>query len=106
MRISGHVVCAALIALAGCGGGPPPKLDTTSDESTAVSLKAMTDGMSDAEQKRFEEDCKIAALPGQYESPSSAPKGDGPKDKLRSLDGLTAAEIRARAAKLREGLSR
>ena len=98
-----RVVCFAAIALAGCGG-PPATLDTTTDASTEASLKAMTAGMSDAEKTRFEGDCDIAALPGQYET-TPGPKGNGPKDKLRTLNGLTVEEIHSRATALRAKLS-
>jgi hypothetical protein len=98
-----NIVCFAALALAGCGG-PPPKLDTTTEASVEASLKAMTAEMTDAEKKRFESDCEIAAIPGQYDT-SKPVKGNGPKDKLQSLNGLTADEIRSRAATLRVKLS-
>ena len=94
--------CVAALILAGCGG-PAPTLDTSTDATTAASLKAMTDGMDDAEKTKFEEDLKIATIGDQFSS--SPPKGDAPKDKLRSLNGLTAYEIQTRAAALRVKLS-
>jgi hypothetical protein len=94
--------CAALLVLAGCGG-PPAKLDTSTDATTEASLKAMTDDMTEAEKNRFREDCKIATIGDQFTS--TPPKGDAPKEKLRSLNGLTADEIRTRAAALRVKLS-
>src|SRR5262245_57858643 len=78
-----QILFLAALALAGCGG-PSAKLDTTTDESTQASLKAMTEGMSDSEKKTFESDCEIALLPGQYDT--SQPKGNGLKDKYRTLN--------------------
>ena len=95
--------CITALALAGCGG-PPATLDTSTDATIAASLKAMTDGMDDAEKKKFEEDLKIATIGDQFSS--TLPKGNAPKDKLRSLNGLTAYEIQTRAAALRVKLSR
>jgi hypothetical protein len=96
-------LCVAALILAGCGG-PPATIDTSTDATVEASLKAMTEEMSDAEKKRFKEDCDIATLGDQFSS--APPKGDAPKDKPKSLDGLTAAEIRSNAAPLREKLSR
>jgi hypothetical protein len=95
-------LCAALVVLAGCGG-PPATLDTSTDATTEASLKAMTDGMTEAEKDRFREDCKIATIGDEFSS--TPPKGDAPKEKLRSLNGLTVDEIRSRAAALRVKLS-
>ena len=97
------LLCALLLTLAGCGG-PPATLDTSTDATTDASLKAMTADMSDAEKKRFKEDCDIATVGDQFSA--TPPKGDAPKDKLKSLDGLTLDKIRARAAGLRDKLSR
>jgi hypothetical protein len=63
----------------------------------------MTEGMSDAEKKRFQEDCNIATLGDQFSS--TPPKGDAPKDKLKSLHGLTVYKIQTKAAALRVKLS-
>jgi hypothetical protein len=95
-------LCITALTLAGCGG-PPATLDTSTEATTEASLKAMTEGMSDSEKKRFQKDCNIATLGDQFSS--TPPKGDAPKDKLRSLHGLTADEIRAKAAPLRIKLS-
>jgi hypothetical protein len=96
------LVCAAALALVGCGG-PPPTLDTTSDATTDASLKAMTTGLSDDEKKKFQEDCDLATVSAQFSS--KPPKDSSPKEKLQSLNGLTADEIRSRAAVLRVKLS-
>ena len=64
----------------------------------------MTAGLSDAEKKRFQEDCDIATLGDQFSA--TPPKNNAPKEKLTSLNGLTATEIRSRAATLRQKLSR
>ena len=96
------LLSVAALALAGCGG-PPPTLDTSTDATTEASLKAMIEGMSDAEKKRFQEDRNIATIGDQFSS--NPPKGDAPKDKLRSLNGLTAYEIQTKAAALRIKLS-
>jgi len=96
------LLSVAALALAGCGG-PPPTLDTSTDATTEASLKAMTEGMSDAEKKKFEEDCKIATIGDEFSS--TPPKGNAPKDKLRSLNGLTAYEIQTKAATMRVKLS-
>ncbi len=95
-------VFLAALTLVGCGG-PPPRLDTTTDATTDATLTAMTSGMSDAQKKRFEEDCTFATLADQYSS--RPPKGDSPKEKLRSLNGLTVEEIHSRAAPVRGKLS-
>ena len=100
-RLRLRVFLAAAI-LAGCGG-PAPKLDTSTDATTDATLKAMTSGMSEGEKKRFQEDCDIAALAAQFGS--KPPKGDSPKEKLKSLDGLTVDEIRSKVAPLRVQLS-
>jgi hypothetical protein len=94
---------ALALALSGCGG-PTPTLDTSSDATTEATLKAMTADMSDAQKKRFQEDCNIATIGDEFSS--SPPKGNAPKDKLASLNGLTVDEIRSRAAVLRDKLSR
>jgi Family of unknown function (DUF6694) len=94
---------ALALALSGCGG-PSPTLDTTSDATTEASLKAITEGMTDAEKKRFESDCDIATLSAQYETTAPA-NGSGKKDKLQSLNGLTADEIRSKTSALRAKLS-
>ena len=96
------VLCVTVLTLAGCGG-PPATLDTSTDATAEASLKAMTAGMSDAEKKRFQEDCDIATIGDQFSS--TPPKGNAPKDKLKSLNGLTADEISAKAAVLRSKLS-
>jgi hypothetical protein len=95
-------LCVTVLTLAGCGG-PPATLDTSTDARAEASLKAMTEGMSDAEKKRFQEDCDIATVGDQFSS--TPPKGTGPKDKLKSLNGLTVDEIRTKAAALRIKLS-
>jgi hypothetical protein len=97
-----HFLCVALLALAGCIG-PPPTLDTSTDATAESSLKAMTADMTDAEKKRFQEDCDIATIGDQFSS--TPPKGTAPKDKLKSLNGLTVDEIRTKAAALRIKLS-
>ena len=97
------LVCASALFLAGCGG-PEPKLDTATDTTTEASLKTMTDGMSDAEKKRFQSDLDIVANVSQFSSTPA--KGNGPSAKYAQLDGLTAREIRERTAKLRMNLSR
>jgi hypothetical protein len=102
MRGVKRFLCVSVLALAGCGG-PAATLDTSTDATTEASLKAMTADMSDAEKKRFQQDCDIAVLPDQFSS--TPPKGDAPKDKLKSLNGLTAEQIRSKAAPLREKLS-
>jgi hypothetical protein len=95
-------VCVAALFLVGCGG-PPAKLDTTTDATTDASLKAMTAGLSDAEKKQFQEDCDLATLSAQFSS--KPPKDNSPKEKLETLNGLTADEIRSRAAVVRAKLS-
>jgi hypothetical protein len=90
------------LTLAGCGG-PAATLDTSTDATTEASLKAMTEGMSDAEKKKFQEDLNIATIGDQFSS--NPPKGNAPKDKLRSLNGLTVYEIQTKAAALRIKLS-
>jgi hypothetical protein len=95
-------LCITALALAGCGG-PSATLDTSTDATTEASLKAMTEGMSDAEKKKFQEDCNIATIGDQFSS--SPPKGNAPKDKLMSLNGLTVYEIQTKAAALRIKLS-
>ena len=97
-----HLGLIVVLFLVGCGG-PPPKLDTATDATTESSLKAMTASMTDAEKKRFQDDCQIATVGDQF-SPNP-PKGNAPKDKLASLNGLTAEEIRSKAATLRQKLS-
>jgi hypothetical protein len=97
-----HFLCVALLALAGCIG-PPATLDTSTDATAESTLKAMTADMTDAEKKRFQEDCDIATIGDQFSS--TPPKGTAPKDKLKSLNGLTVDEIRAKAATLRVKLS-
>lgn len=96
------LVCVVALALGGCGG-PPATLDTTTKATTDASLKAMTAGLTDAEKKRFQEDCDLATLSDQYSS--KPPKDNSPKEKLQSLNGLTAGEIRERAAVIRAKLS-
>jgi hypothetical protein len=97
------LVCVAALFLGGCGGSPPATLDTTTDATTDASLKAMTAGLSDAEKKRFQEDCDLAALSARFSS--KPPKDNSPREKLQSLNGLTADEIRSRVAVLRAKLS-
>jgi hypothetical protein len=104
MRRGGLLACVALLALplGGCGGRAAT-LDATTDASTEASMKVMTAEMSDAERKRFLEDCEIAALPSQFETTPPAP--GQPKGKYRGLHGLTADDIRARALPIRDKLS-
>jgi hypothetical protein len=94
--------CVLILTLIGCGG-PPKTLDTSTEATTEASLKGMTADMSDAEKKRFQEDCNIATVGDQFSA--TPPKGDAPKDKLKSLNGLTVDEIRSKAAALRAKLS-
>lgn len=96
------ILCVAGLFLAGCGG-PDAKLDTTSDATTEASLKAMTASLSDAEKKKFQEACDLATVSDQFSS--KPPKNNSPKEKLRSLNGLTVDEIRSRAAVMRAKLS-
>ena len=95
-------LCATVLTLAGCGG-PSATLDTSTEATTESTLKAMTAGMTDAEKKRFQEDCDIATVGDQFSA--TTPKGNAPKDKLKSLSGLTVDEIRSKAAALRNKLS-
>jgi hypothetical protein len=96
------LLCVAATFVAGCGG-PAATLDTSTDATTETSLKAMTEGMSDTEKKKFEEACNLATVGAQFSD--KPPKDNSPKEKLKSLNGLTADEIRSRAAVMRAKLS-
>jgi hypothetical protein len=97
------LVCVIILAFPACGG-PAPVLDTTDDAKAEASLKAMTADMTDAEKKRFQEDCDLAVMPDQFSN--SKPASDGkPEHKLKSLNGLTVDQIREKASVLRIKLS-
>jgi uncharacterized protein DUF6694 len=98
------IICLIILALPACGG-PAPVLDTTDDAKAEASLKAMTADMTDAEKKRFQEDCDLAVMPDQF-STSKPANGSTPEHKLKSLNGLTVDQIREKASVLRVKLSR
>ena len=96
-------VCLIILALPACGG-PAPVLDTTDDARAEASLQAMTANMSDAEKKRFQEDCELAVMPDQFSDSKPADEGQ-PEHRLKSLNGLTVDQIREKASVVRVKLS-
>jgi hypothetical protein len=96
-------VIAPLLVLivAGCSG--QPRLDTSSDAAFKSSLDRMSKGMTAEESKQLVEDVMTVAFAEAINVPR--PRNDGEKQPaarvVASLNGLTAAEIHARAEELR-----
>jgi hypothetical protein len=98
-----------LIAMAatGCGG---PKLDTTSTASAKESMEKMMAGMTDEQKKEFVADCMIAAgsdfMKSAFQNAFSKDRSLMPDDTtlFKPLNGLTVAEIHAKAEETRKSL--
>ncbi len=90
-------VILGVVALIGCGG--PARIDTSSDAALESSLERITARMSNNDKRSFFESCGkfIAPLdPGDKPVPGRVPGSLAAR--YRQLDGLTAAEVLAKAA--------
>jgi hypothetical protein len=96
-----------LVMLAGCSG--EPQLDTSSNESFKASLYRMGKGMTGQQRKQLDRDVFTLALTqGLADAFSGAQDradkkaGDLPSvNLLRVLNGMTAAEVHAKAEDVR-----
>ena len=90
----------AIALLVGPGCGQSARLDTSSDEALVRSKQAMVAGMSAADRMAFQVDC-LSAVGDEHitKTGERSEKGEKltDKDLFRPLEGLTAAEIKAKA---------
>lgn len=94
-----------MLTLVGCSGA---RIDTTNQETTKASMKAMTDGMSKDEQTKFMFDCATVIAPETMKAmaarsgDTTAPLNRTDAEKYKSLNGMTVAEIHAKAEAMRD----
>lgn len=87
-----------LLFITGCGA---PRFDGSSKEAAEASMKAMTEGMSDAEKQEL--GASIAAILFAENLPRAFSGQTLTESQMYSgLQGLTAAEINAKAQQLRD----
>ncbi len=95
------VLLLATITATGCGA---PRLDATSEETLKTSMDKMTSGMDDAAKKSLAADVTSIVMKDTLRK--FLTKGTNKVDKvdkvdklslMKSVDGLTVAEIRAKA---------
>jgi hypothetical protein len=88
------------VAIAGCGRSP--RLDTTNEETYKASQKAITADMTDAQKREFAGDIAAAIGPEAMQSGlrntfSKDKSSANPTAMYKSLNGMTADEIHAKA---------
>jgi hypothetical protein len=100
------LMSSSLLFLAGCGA---PRFDASSDAAVDASMDRLSQGMSQEDKDKFglavaaltmTDGLKsaVGALVSQVEAPSGTDKPETVKTEMfKPLDGLTAAEIVARA---------
>ena len=99
-----------LILLVGCGG--TPRIDASSDAALASSIKSINSSLSEDGKKEFAGDCTTilmtTALKSAFGGAFGKEKGQAPEktDLFKSLDGMTAAEVHARASDIRKGMEK
>jgi hypothetical protein len=91
-----------ILALAISGCGRSPRLDTTSEETYKASQKAITADMTDAQKREFAGDIAAAVGPeavqaGLRNTFSKDKSQASPTAMYKSLNGMTAEEIHAKA---------
>jgi hypothetical protein len=98
------VSALAIALLLGPGCGSPARLDTSSDAALAQSKKAILSAMPESERMSFNIDC-LAAIGDEHitKTGERSEKGEKltDKDLFRPLEGMTAAEIKAKAESMR-----
>lgn len=107
MRQLTLLIFGLLLLTTGCSKAPT--LDASTDEDLKRSLEKMTEGMSQEEKEQFGQDCMTVVLPEMMSKAfSNAFKRDmaaepSSAEMLKPLDGLTVAEIHAKAEVIRAG---
>ncbi|HUT33277.1 MAG TPA: DUF6694 family lipoprotein [Planctomycetota bacterium] len=102
------VLCLAFLS-AGCGN--TARMDTSSDEAVKKSIEKMTAGMTDDEKKEFIADCMAVVFPDMMRSAFEGAFGERKEEiatraaLFQPLDGLTVAEIHAKAEQARAAFS-
>jgi hypothetical protein len=102
--VNARLKCAALLSLftiAGCGGAP--KLDASSMAAYQASVKAMTADMTENQKRKFAADTMAALGPEAADENmkrtfSKEKSAVDPVDMYKPLDGMTVAQIEAKAA--------
>lgn len=96
-----RLVCGFALGLQGCG---PPKIDTTTEETTKASVQRVKDALPEAERKRFEDALTVVAFAGAGSLADMVRDPEGVKTRgLASLNGRTATEVLAEADRILEG---
>ncbi len=96
-----------MLALAGCADQPPPTVDATSEMTLKNSLGQITSSLTEEESEQFEYDFSIIMrdeiLPQGIYVREFGRRVD--MEKFRSVHGLNAKEIHAKAQAIRAGKS-
>ncbi len=99
-----YAVLLSTLAIAGCGS---PALDATSQETFEASKKKMMADMSDNQKRQFSQDIMTALGPEAAEANMKRTFGKektaaSPTEMFKPLQGMTADQIQAKAAEIRE----
>jgi hypothetical protein len=110
---SAHLASCCLVAalLAGCGSGAP-RVDTSSEANLKTSLEKIKGGMNDDERRQFASDTVALMMPdmeknaaqnqSQPAAPNKSPSAPSQTEFFKSMNGMTAAEIHAKAEAIRQ----
>jgi hypothetical protein len=91
------VLVLTAVALTGCS--KPARIDASDDAALEASLERITAGMSNDEKRKFLESCgKFIAPLEPADTPVLKQVPGSQAARYRALDGLTAAEVLAKAA--------
>jgi outer membrane murein-binding lipoprotein Lpp len=100
------LLSVVLFMLAGCGG---PKVDATNADTLKASMDKMTSDMNKEQKAEFARDFLTVAMSGAFEtiSKSGSKVADTTKktdiaESMRSLHGLTVAQIREKSEAIRK----
>jgi len=89
---------AALMLCLACVGCGPPKFKATGSMDALKAIADVDPGSTLEENKKLQEDCQLVAIDGDMANFDGA----GAWDRMTKLNGMTAEQIRARAAELRQ----
>ena len=100
-------VCVPVLAAVLCGCGEELRLDATTDETVAASLKRMGGGLTKEQKQEFVRSLGVVAIGPAMRASVKASLGKGPEPDRRAsatmkpVHGMTVAEVNAKAAEIR-----